>query len=383
MASYEHKYLIEKNTRVEIEECLREFSSKLFANHSNLQIVSASGFRSKQGEIEENSGPCIVLYTSCKGVLPYKEKEFPKCIDGIKTDVREGFFYLFPREKRNASSKDILNPLRMGASIGREGDINREGTLGGFVIEEAESTCSGGVQPLYFLTCAHVLFDTSKGIQSYFPKEEFSVVQPCCGVLADKRNYVCGKHLQSVFPPEHQEGVTVDASLVGISARFPKEALFSDLTPMRLYQMGYGEEKPLLYSSGAYRDYRLNKEHDERNNTCIKVGANTGLTRGLLTVNGITAKYLHGTIIGEPNTPPGEDYYAQLEITGPGNMVFSQGGDSGALVFQVDPPKEKGGNDNLVCIGMIVGGTSYHSTVATPICAVLEKLKVQLKKFSE
>jgi hypothetical protein len=63
--------------------------------------------------------------------------------------------------------------------------------------------------------------------------------------------------------------------------------------------------------------------------------------------------------------------------------AFAAAGDSGALVFQVDPPPTDDGDDQLVCIGMVVGGTSYYTTAVTPIVPVLEALNVKMHVFPQ
>jgi hypothetical protein len=62
-----------------------------------------------------------VLYCSCKGVTPLQETEFPKEVEGIKTDVREGFFHLFGNDTIFKSPNQTLKPVLMGANIGKKG----------------------------------------------------------------------------------------------------------------------------------------------------------------------------------------------------------------------------------------------------------------------
>ncbi|XP_062588289.1 uncharacterized protein LOC134249955 [Saccostrea cucullata] len=72
----------------EIERCLKANSRSLLEHHSNLEIVSASAYHSRKNGNKIDFEPCIVIYCSCKGIVPYGEKEFPKQIDGIKTDMK-------------------------------------------------------------------------------------------------------------------------------------------------------------------------------------------------------------------------------------------------------------------------------------------------------
>jgi hypothetical protein len=112
---------IPEKIRLNLEQCLKENSHALLEKHSNLEIISISAFRSKRNGEEREFDPCIALYCSCKGVVPYSEELFPKEINGIKTDIREGFFYWFPNDHFFKRSTDLLNPLMAGANIGRAG----------------------------------------------------------------------------------------------------------------------------------------------------------------------------------------------------------------------------------------------------------------------
>lgn len=112
---------IPETTLINVEGCLKEVSKNLFEKHSNLEILSVSAHRSRKNGVEVEFEPCIVLYCSCKGIIPYNEIEFPTQINGVKTDVREGFFYLFPNDSFFKKASDTLNPLMIGASIGRKG----------------------------------------------------------------------------------------------------------------------------------------------------------------------------------------------------------------------------------------------------------------------
>jgi hypothetical protein len=109
-----------------VESCIQSISQNLFKQHSNLEYISASFYRLKDVGEERRRLPelCIVLYCSCKGIIPLHETEFPKHIEGFKTDVREGFFYLYGNDHFFKRSTDVLDPLMIGASIGKKGKQN-------------------------------------------------------------------------------------------------------------------------------------------------------------------------------------------------------------------------------------------------------------------
>jgi hypothetical protein len=83
-------------------------------------------------------------------------------------------------------------------------------------------------------------------------------------------------------------------------------------------------------------------------------------------------------------SPPNQFIYKnQLEIQGVNNTSFALGGDSGALVFQIDPA-QRGQRDHwLHCIGMVVGGIPNSRTIVTPIQPILAAFGVQMHKFTE
>ncbi|XP_062581291.1 uncharacterized protein LOC134243087 [Saccostrea cucullata] len=364
---HDHQHKINNADLSKIEQCLRTNSRSLFEEHSNLEIISGSANNSKKNGENISFEPSIVLYCSCKGVVPYEEKEFPKEIDGIKTDVREGFFYLFPNDEYFKRASEVLNPLMMGASIGRK-DENKMGTLGGFV--------TSGTGEIGFITCAHVFHDFSTS--NLPPIIPFEVVQPSYAYR--NTNEVCGEHVKSIF--QNYQEVTVDASLVKLKDRVPQRGLFSELTVNDLLETGFRKERTPEYSTGATRDYL--KPQSKRTNSCIKIGARSGLTKGTLKLSGMAAR-CRGVDLHLTNPPTGRpcDYLSQLEIMGTPLQQFAAAGDSGALVFQIDPPNSEEEDDHLYCIGMVVGGTSFHSTVVTPIEPILRLLNVNMKVFHQ
>lgn len=136
------------------------------------------------------------------------------------------------------------------------------------------------------------------------------------------------------------------------------------------------------YSTGKTRDYSNGQNQVKRVNTCMKCGARSGLTRGLLRLNELAAQSRDPQMY--LTNPPSQiicPYLSQLEISGTAEKPFAMNGDSGAFVYQIDPPSDLERDDKLYCIGMVVGGTSYGSTVVTPIKPVLEALNASIRAF--
>ncbi|RHZ88123.1 hypothetical protein Glove_26g284 [Diversispora epigaea] len=74
--------------------------------------------------------PAIVFYVIRKGMIPIHNDELPQIIDGIATDVREGFYE--PTGMFSENCCEYMNPICIGCSIGIT-NSTWVGTLGAFV----------------------------------------------------------------------------------------------------------------------------------------------------------------------------------------------------------------------------------------------------------
>ncbi|PZF79280.1 hypothetical protein [Jiangella anatolica] len=99
-----------------------------------------------------------------------------------------------------------------------------------------------------------------------------------------------------------------------------------------------------------------------------KAGRTTGVTRGRVSaieVDGISVQYPSGVL----------DFDDQIEVTGAGSTSFSDGGDSGSLVYRPDTREAIG----LLFAGSDTGGPNGQGlTYCNPIGAVLDRLGVRL-----
>ncbi|XP_062586416.1 uncharacterized protein LOC134248014 [Saccostrea cucullata] len=317
-----------------IELAIEKHSRRLMCEHSNLEIISASPVQSKKMGDEIIVKECIVLYCSHKGVIPFGEDVFPSTLDGITVDIREG--------------------------------LTKTGTLGGFV--------DIGNEEIGFITCAHVLH-SSLPLNNHQMKEKFSVVQPGFGIALE--NNKCGVHIQSVCPTQTQPDIaTVDVALVKISReRQPERGLFAGLSVEDIESKGFSKDHPLEYRSGEIRDLRRQLSGEHRFKTCVKVGSSSGLTKGVLHLKSTSVRLESHTL-----TEQSLNFviHKQLEICAQADHFFATNGDSGALVFQVEPGSSPT-DDKLVCIGMIIGVNSYGYCLVTPINDVLEHLPIPNK----
>lgn len=154
------------------------------------------------------------------------------------------------------------------------------------------------------------------------------------------------------------------------------------LYQIELFIEGYDLQKPPLYSSG---DIVAHIDNGMKGHQLIKFGATTGLTRGLLAVDGCHVRVenkelkLEETVYGNKVSKTFE-MYNQHEIESVGNKIFFQEGDSGAFVYMLCDNNP----EDLRCIGMAIGITSYRSCIMTPIINVMQELGLppKLKSFS-
>lgn len=101
----------------------------------------------------------------------------------------------------------------------------------------------------------------------------------------------------------------------------------------------------------------------------IKIGAETGLSKGSIVMVGTDVRKLKEKIItmNTPNDKP-VTFYRQIEISPDEAVSFFDLGDSGSLVFMQI-------GSELHCIGMAIGITHPQRTcIVTPIKSVFEKL---------
>ncbi|GBC05121.1 hypothetical protein RclHR1_06040012 [Rhizophagus clarus] len=90
--------------------------------------------------------PAIVFYVIRKGVIPIGGMPFPEIIDGIETDVREGFYEM--TGKYSEDCREYLPYVSTGCSIGITG-TTLAGTLGAFVKDQNDL--------IHLLTNDHVI----------------------------------------------------------------------------------------------------------------------------------------------------------------------------------------------------------------------------------
>ena len=428
-----------------LRDIINRHSSRLFAKHSNLNVISASPVKSQKEGNCIITCTCIVLYCKRKGLIPNGEDHFPACLEGVQTDVREGYFQLSqPPEIDDIrvvyDSKHYHNPLKVGGSISLEGD-NSFGTLGCFVEDIDNQEVKG------FLTCCHVLFkqtpqplpenripptikreiDTTNkeralggayggapenrpilgvhstapsfvqrpGEQSHIlPDRGDRVVQPSDRHFRDNRqmgqdtgnsqnNRICGEVERRLFEKRYMnnEEYFVDAAFVKVTNRDIQDGEFVLLKDEVFDMIKLNDQLPITLDK-----FNLNVTDPSE---VSELGKNLVMYKcGCST--GITKGELHffGAAVRYFNIDGVGGFEAKNVI----EMVdyvsdyepyipFAQGGDSGSVVFAM---AHENGENKVKILGLFLGQTvQAKSYLVSPIKPILHHLNVRLTQFPE
>lgn len=217
-------------------------------------------------------------------------------------------------------------PLRPGLSVSHL-DVTA-GTIGGFVVDE-----SGAV---LVLSNNHVLADSGRG------RPGDVVVQP--GVA---------------------DGGAVPADRIGVlDGVVPLDEVAPNLVDAATARLDDGVEVAAEYPGGPLTGWVAVTDDI----AVEKVGRTTGHTQGRISaieIDGVSVQYPSGVI----------DFDDQIEVTGAGSTRFSDGGDSGSVVYRPDTREAIG----LLFAGSDTGGPNGQGlTYCNPIGVVLERLGVRL-----
>lgn len=347
-----------------LKNTLSQNIDQLLRCHSNIEMVGVSTVRSvRYGLInpERIPGNCIVVYVHVKGIIPYGEKEFPRRIENFPVDVREGKFVPYSNVP---GAMEYHQNLLMGCQIVRCDGI--KGTLGGFLDLEG-----GGIG---ILTCAHVALTEAEKI-TYLdssPDDQlrhhasFPFRSPRMGQPDEYHQF--GTVLKFALKPGGPSEVGIDAAVVTITepARKPVSGAF----PMNQSSAsGFTDVNPMEFPSGHCTKIEDAMEGCE----VVKFGATTGITRGLIAHNCLYTKRSDFK-----NLAFKDAMFNQIEVIPlQGFHGFAQKGDSGALVFMAN----RGNRNDLVAVGMVVGGNTLNTTVVTPILDILKALGINNLSF--
>lgn len=346
-----------------IERC----ADDLFAATSNLSAIMVDGSRYKGGSRVREA--CIALYVRHKGTKLPSENLLPAhlILGGLKmaTDVREGEFM---RHCKYACRP--LTPLAIGLAINASGHSNAHGgTLGGIatrnnsvgLLTAAHCVADGAVvyQPAY-LDHVDENADGDDDLRAVVSTGEGAVVARDEDVVVDGVTVtVDAAFLPTTVPVDHK------AFCITSALRWRR----ANLQPLVLV----GIKSTCVAVSGT----APNPIED-----VWKIGMTTGLTHGELCVRSAPLcrdlyhyacfdRTLPGHTLFNGGKAPPAPFRGQLLVAP--NELFSDKGDSGALVFTTD------GNGGALAVGMLIGDVGDYSVV-TPIAAVLALLGCALQQ---
>ncbi|XP_053398673.1 uncharacterized protein LOC128556872 [Mercenaria mercenaria] len=351
------KYLETKLTNEERETICRWIKGnrkELMKNHKYLSIIAASPVRSRK--YKPSSCPnliqkaCICLYVPVKGYIPIDELPFKASYNNIETDVREGIFTPYMH-----SQEDKEECLRFGCQIENSpsSDTPQSGALCGFIEHPRYGICG--------ITSAHVLLDP-KTFEKL--KNEKEVIWP---LSPDNESHGhvywhCGQtQIGDIVRALYCKGDELDedgyeVALFKITNGRPKTGQF------------HGDECD-SYNSGLTYNYLWMANSP----FVFKFGWKTKKTKAKFADDGICISVKTANVVLGKKL--GFELHGQLMVN---SEAFADKGDSGAPVFT------KRHDGEIVCVGLVTGGTSYGATVVTPIEPILKALKVSgLKNFEQ
>ncbi|VDI12933.1 Hypothetical predicted protein [Mytilus galloprovincialis] len=352
-----------------------DIAEELFASHSKLCLISSSPIKSKKygksdrskrcgkSNIEHIKQPCIQLFCREKRIIPAGEAHFPRSINSVPTDVLEGY----PRM--------LVQHVTIGSEIGPQN--GRTGTLGGFVKFHGKDA---------FLTCAHVLVDrkylVSNANRADIHENPISVY--CKHSGGDE--FLCGKLVSYVFPPETFQGSSVDAAIVKL-----KSASMGHVT-----LDNKGNCLPQDYLHKSFMDH----QEIDKDIQIVAVGAVSSIQQGtdhrhlesMLNVEfetlnqAVKNQFIQNPDIDITDRVHLRDVERILEDVGDGiriiprsvalfqqismrKLAFSPG-DSGTCIYA------KGHDDKFRCIGMAIASHPDGGCIITPIKPILSAFKL-------
>ncbi|OPL33369.1 hypothetical protein AM593_03721, partial [Mytilus galloprovincialis] len=173
-----------------------EEASTVFKQHRNLSLICPTIIKSKNYGSDHNllQMHCIQLFCHRKGYIPLGENHFPSTINGLPTDILQGYGFF------------ASTTLRIGDKIGNKTTC---GTLGGFYRFGGKLKC--------FLTCAHVLYSLSTLLA---PKDDMCQNEEVDVFLDPVQSSprVCGSAIRGVFKHDDSSRTSVDAGIVMIES---------------------------------------------------------------------------------------------------------------------------------------------------------------------
>ncbi|WAR16107.1 hypothetical protein MAR_030701 [Mya arenaria] len=335
-----------------LKQHISELSPLFMQKHKYLNMITASGVRSRGFGKAHTIEPevCIVLYVHAKGYIPTDEMAFERSYHDIPVDVREGGFWGFNKT------------VRIGDGIFRDG-VGLAGSLGVFFEHPSIGLCG--------LTSAHAVLKPEE-LQhcmedGRFPaNKEGAIYQiKTCNDLFD-----IGRLVMAIHAEGNDQDAGVELAVFVIDSSLPSEQVsvsFEGINRQGQPATFSFETGKSLGSTYFYPDYH-----------CCKYGSATTFTSGEISIDFDNYGLLSIKEMKFDKLKP-IVLHKQYEIAPLSeNMPFADFGDSGAFVYCWRSTCD------LVCVGMIVGGTSNGTTVVTPFNSILKQLGVpKLKNIKQ
>ncbi|XP_063448342.1 uncharacterized protein LOC134727877 [Mytilus trossulus] len=361
-------------------------AEKLFNNHRKLALVCSSEIKSTNFPTTPTfyNCSCIQLFCYVKGAIPIGEKHFPGELQGIPTDVIEGF----PR----FSSKHI----RIGDSVT---NTKMKGTLGGFCRFYGRDA---------FLTCAHTMidWDTLRSVELQHHMQQESVHLYTGDNILDP-TLLCGRIVNHSFAYDNPRETSTDVALVDICNGFS----ISEDDYVRATGIG-----PINYAAFGLKSRYLHNGYIQslhklpgQNVQVVCAGAVSGLNSSVGSISTVPRRILEKedlqsasinletrfseifqaqvtnpvhmqallpTIIHDSRKEEAESdrtvcFYNQVAVH---NIPFEQG-DSGACVYITNGFEETG------CLGMAIADFPGGGCIVTPMVKLLQKLDLIKSSF--
>lgn len=224
--------ILQNNKAIEVSKVIQGTQEDYAKMHSNIEIISASRFKSKSfgknWKLEDTN--CIVLYCRRKGFIPFLEEPFPTNIKGIPVDVREGMV--------EAAAGFCFENVQSGIEISAY-DCCKCGTLGPIFDHPTYKYPCG-------LTNAHVVLSDNRMWSLLHNIPTISDNDPVYIMNPPEASSLKGNTDERIFGRVQRSAITkgggfeagTDVAVVQITSRFPDSGYFPSGTEESLKEIG-------------------------------------------------------------------------------------------------------------------------------------------------
>ena len=394
----------------------------VFSKHRNITAIQPS---LKVTNSKQTNYPCIRVYVLGKGCIPVGESEIPNAVENCPVDIVDGFWLETSDTPKPLTAHKQEKCLRLGASIGVRG-AKTAGTLGAIVKDDSS---------FYLLSCDHVinheweseiihpggahyltslkyhLIDYQNWInriikpenrlkhENLLPESIFEHLQNqvdsfynALDVPRHPKLEECQRKLVKLFSEKprtvayYTDGVRQNVKISDGSECFIDAAIakLTDKEVEALKEKGYVE----IIDTTNYPDGNVSRDgSQDRARKWSKSGSSSGYTTlesylSLQKVSLKIAEHERPTFFSgnfeHSETYVGDDMWLRDCLVFPHNQnVFSQEGDSGAVIFEKSEEKPQAMSGFGIVHGVISSKVGC-ATVAAPLFSALDLLSEKL-----